>query len=94
MILVFLILREKNVTQTSCLMQTFNGIKRMQILQARYSRTTNLELNFELCKRYQNLAIPALYNNTNQDHIWHSRAQRSDPSDNPRRPGLRIYGIP
>lgn len=59
-----------------------------------HNTTTNLELNFELCRRYQNRSTQVLDNNSNRDHIWHSLVQRSDPSDSPRSPGLRRFGIP
>lgn len=60
----------------------------------RHNRTTNLELNFELCRRFQNQSTQVLDNSRNRDHIWHSLVQRSDPSDNPQSPGLRRYDIP
>lgn len=59
-----------------------------------HNRTTNLELNFEFCRRFQNQSTQVLDNSRNHDHIWHSLVQRSDPSDNPQSPGLRRYGIP
>ena len=59
-----------------------------------HKRATNLELNFELCRRCQNQSTQVLDNNSTHDHIWHSLVLRLDPSDSPRSPGLRILGIP